>query len=73
MCKPDYGARLWWLRHRTGYSQDKLARRAGVSLALVSRIESGQRTLTRDAADKLAPALGVTVEELMDRPISVTI
>ena len=42
----------------------QLALKSGIPHPVLSRYESGERPLTREAARKLAPVLGVTAEEL---------
>lgn len=46
-------------------SQQELARRSGMTHAQISRLESGDRNLTREVALKMAPALDVSADELM--------
>ena len=49
-----------------GMSKTRLARRAGVALSLISRIESHQHDLmTEDNLIKVAQALGTTMPELL--------
>ncbi|MFZ5475180.1 MAG: helix-turn-helix domain-containing protein [Myxococcota bacterium] len=50
-----------WLRGERaarGWSQQELAGRLGVSAPLLSKVESGERSLPLDAYDALAEALG---------------
>ena len=54
--------RLTELREAAGLTQVELARRAGVSKSLISRLERGDRTgMHHDTALKIARALGVDV------------
>ncbi|MFE2041072.1 helix-turn-helix domain-containing protein [Streptomyces sp. NPDC059477] len=46
-------------------SQVALARRAGVSVSLLSKIEVGDRALTQGIAAALAQAMGLTLDELL--------
>lgn len=48
-------------------NQTKLARKAGVSLSLLSKIEIGDRTLCQGVAAALAHAMGVTLDELLGK------
>jgi len=57
--------RLRELRERQGLSREALARKAGVSAALIQAHEQGRKTDTYfSAAFHLAGALGVRIEEL---------
>ncbi|MEZ4496807.1 MAG: helix-turn-helix transcriptional regulator [Thermomicrobiales bacterium] len=53
----DFGALLKRCREARHVSQSKLAERAGFDHSYVSRLESGARTPTRDAVDRLGEAL----------------
>ncbi len=46
-------------------SQREIARAAGLSQAFVSELESGRKRLTPGTAQKLAPVLGTTPDQLM--------
>jgi ribosome-binding protein aMBF1 (putative translation factor) len=52
-----------WREHR-GLSARALARRAGISAAYLSQIETGKKPGSFDAMAKLARALGVDMEDL---------
>lgn len=54
------GARLYELRRKAGLSQRELAAKAGLSVAYVSRIESGDRSPSMTALIALAEVLGTT-------------
>jgi len=56
--------RLQEHRHHAGLTQAELARRAGVSRALVSAVEAGRHLPRVDAAIALAEALGTSAERL---------
>ncbi|MCP2262662.1 Transcriptional regulator, contains XRE-family HTH domain [Streptoalloteichus tenebrarius] len=53
------------LRKQRGMSQVKLARAAGVSVSLLSKVEIGDRALTQGVAAALARALDVGLDELL--------
>jgi transcriptional regulator with XRE-family HTH domain len=54
------------LRARSGLTQQELANRAGLSIALVVGLEQGKRNNPRlDTLRKLAAGLGCTVAELV--------
>jgi transcriptional regulator with XRE-family HTH domain len=59
--------RLAEVRERCGLTQVALAKAAGVSVSMVSKIESGQRrNVSLDTIELLADALGVSVHELIE-------
>ena len=58
------GARLRLVRQARGFSQQQLARMAGVSRQAVSAVEAGHSDPSLRVALALARALGVTAEEL---------
>jgi transcriptional regulator with XRE-family HTH domain len=59
----EFGRLLKRCREARGVSQSKLAERAGFDHSYVSRLESGARTPTRDAVDRLGEALGLNQVE----------
>jgi len=59
------GKRVRELRKERGYSQEKLAERAGIHENHVRRIEGGTANPSYVVLVKLAKALGVTPGELM--------
>lgn len=62
-----YGAMLAHFRARASISQERLARKAGVSNSLVSLIETGRRGLKRPDRNtvlRLGTALDLTSEEM---------
>lgn len=54
-----------WREHR-GLSQRELAGRAGLSQAYIAQIETGRRRGTVDVYRRLADALGVEIDDLVD-------
>lgn len=60
------GRQLKGLRLRRRLTQQKLAEAAGLSVAQVSRIEQGIHTPRFSTLDKLADALRVDVDDLID-------
>ena len=53
------------MRKKKGITQDELAKRSGVSRAIVSGLESGRITITTtQTLVKLARALNCTVQEI---------
>lgn len=58
------------LRKKIGMTQQQLAELAGTSQPQIKRLEKGQRTLSKDWAERLAPHLRVTAEHLMfEKPL----
>jgi len=58
------GKRLKALRRRRGMTQSDLARRAGLSLGYLARLELGRHDPSLTTVRKLARALKVTVADL---------
>ena len=52
-------------RKRQGLTQEDLARRCGVTGALISRIERGSRTGSIDTVSKICGALGLDVAQVV--------
>lgn len=64
--EPVTKLRLAELRIRKGMSQVELSRKTGISQGQLSLLEHGKHSPSLDKAVKLARALGVSVEELLD-------
>lgn len=64
---PGPGANIAALRKDRGLSQVALARRSGVSVSLLSKIEVGDRALTQGVAASLARAMGLTLDQVLGR------
>mgnify|MGYP003634480722 FL=1 len=54
------------LRKRNGLSQEELTENSGLSLRTIQRIENGETQPTGDTLKRIAKALNVTPNELMD-------
>jgi transcriptional regulator with XRE-family HTH domain len=68
MSEADFGLYLKEVRERKGISVNQLALESGISNAQISRIENGLRGIPKpDTIRKLADALKVTYEEMMDK------
>src|SRR5687767_6216650 len=61
--EPPFGSALRAHRDQIGMSQSRLGDRAGFDHSYVSRLESGERTPSRDAVWLLAEALGLSMAE----------
>lgn len=64
---PGPGRNVAILRKKRDMSQATLARKAGVSVSLLSKIEIGDRTLGQGVAAALAKAMGITLDEVLGR------
>ncbi|MCF7672469.1 helix-turn-helix domain-containing protein [Bacillus subtilis] len=53
------------LREKTGLTQKELGALAGTSQPQIKRLEDGDRTLTKQWAERLAPHLNTTAEALL--------
>jgi len=62
----QFAANLLYLRKRSGYSQEELSYRAALHRTNVGMLERAMRMPRIDTLVKLAGALGVTAEELLD-------
>jgi transcriptional regulator with XRE-family HTH domain len=58
------GSRVKELRRGQGLTLEELARRSGVSRAMISKLERGEKNPTLVVAAKLAEGLGVTLSRL---------
>ncbi|MFD7018281.1 helix-turn-helix domain-containing protein [Streptomyces sp. NPDC059161] len=69
MCTTELapGANLAALRKARGWSQALLARKANVSVSLLSKVEIGDRTLTPAVAAALAKPLGLAMAEVLGK------
>lgn len=60
--------RLKELRKKTGWSQQKLAEKAGLSYNTITKIEQGAATMpTIQTMIKIADAFGISLDELVGR------
>ncbi len=59
------GKRVKELRGRRGLTLEALAERSGVSRAMISKLERGEKNPTLVVAAKVAEGLGVTISELL--------
>lgn len=62
-------SKLKYLRQERGYSQSKLSEEAGVNVRMIQYYEQGFNDINKAQAItvyKLAKALGVTVEEILN-------
>jgi transcriptional regulator with XRE-family HTH domain len=62
--KQSFGQRIEELRHAKDFSMRELAAKADISAPFVSDIESGFRFPSDDVLERLAAALGTTLEDL---------
>lgn len=62
--KSRFGTRIRKLRDERGYSQEKLAERAGLHRNYVGGVERGERNVALENIVKLARALSVSPRDL---------
>lgn len=65
MSDGTFAQRLAARRQALGWSKYRLAKESGLTEAYVGQLERGKSIPSGDALGKLAPAIGVTVEEMM--------
>lgn len=63
-----FGAVVRLHRKRAGYSQEELARRAGIHRTYIGGIERGERNPTLTMIYRLANALDVLPSQLLEAP-----
>lgn len=66
MDNTNLGSRIKQLRNQRALSQEALAEESGLSLRTIQRIENGSSNPTGDTLKKLAQALNVSPDELID-------
>ena len=59
------GERMRGLRRRRGLTLEALAKRSGVSRAMISKLERGEKNPTLVVAAKIAEGLGITLSQLV--------
>ena len=62
----NIGDRIRWLREKSGYTQNALAERAGVSQTHLRRVELGQADITIGHLQLVCDALGITVSDFFN-------
>ena len=62
----DVGERIRLLREKSGYSQNELAGRAGISQTHLRRVELGQSGITVDHLQMVCDAFGITLKDFFD-------
>ena len=63
----NFGVRVRTLRNILGLSQEKLAERAGVHRTYIGMIERGEKNITLSNIEKIASALGVSIDTLFKK------
>lgn len=70
--KGGHFSKLRWVRQMKGYSIGELAKEAGVTVRVLKSYEYGERDFAKARVDtvyRLATALGVPMEDIVDIPI----
>ena len=65
---PPFAAKLKAIRARLGLTQGQLARKAGLHLGAVFKLEQGQREPAWSTVQALCKALGVGCDEFLNAP-----
>lgn len=63
----EFGENLKKLRESRGMSQADLAEQLGVTRGLIAQYETGAKSPNVNLASKIASALGVTIDTMMQR------
>jgi len=67
MAKLSFGMKLKRLREKRGLTQNALAKKAGLHLTTIGKMEAGMRGNPKsDTLRNLAKALGVQIAKLLD-------
>ena len=66
MDKSELGIRIKELRNQKGMSQEFLADESGLSLRTIQRVENGESNPTGESLKRIASALNVAADDLMD-------
>ncbi|MBI5499778.1 MAG: helix-turn-helix transcriptional regulator [Deltaproteobacteria bacterium] len=69
----DVGRRIAELRRQKGYTQERLAEKAEVSIKFLQRVEGGRENLTVRSLTRFAALLQVGVPELFTVPVNRTV
>jgi phage repressor protein C with HTH and peptisase S24 domain len=73
----DYGSamknRMRYLRQKAGLTLEEVAEAAGTSNQMIGMLERGQRNLTTNWMERIAPVLGVSPADLMELPRTVPV
>lgn len=65
--KKKLGSRIKALRLSKGFSQEELANKAGLHRTYMSDVERGERNVSLENIGKIAKALGVSPNKLMEQ------
>jgi transcriptional regulator with XRE-family HTH domain len=73
MNKVKYGALIKAVRNSKGLKAKWIAEKIGVSISTYTEIEANRRSITLERAEKIASAMGMTLEELLRQQVSDTL
>lgn len=65
---PGIGERVQTGRRRRGWTQLELATRAGVSFAVISRLETGRQSVSAERLAVIAQLLGLSLDDVCRLP-----
>lgn len=70
MSEHDFGLRLRQLRHERKETLEQVSEATGLSVAMLSRVERGERLPSPDSVEALAKHFGLPVDDLMSQTIA---
>lgn len=70
MSEHDFGLRLRQLRHGRKETLEQVSEATGLSVAMLSRVERGERLPSPDSVEALAKHFGLPVDDLMSQTIA---
>jgi transcriptional regulator with XRE-family HTH domain len=70
MNEPTLGERLRYLRHRRGETLEQVSEATGLSVAMLSRIERGERLPSPESTEALAAHFGLSPDDLLGDAIA---
>ena len=72
MINKTLGENIRILRENAGFTQGNLAQFLSVDQSMISKIEKGERSLSADMIERLAPLFGVTPEQMEEQNVTAS-